>query len=236
MRTLALWLVLVAGPVSAGTCPVPKGGSEKLARLDSDVRAGRLQEWLWHDSHTAHLWNVVWIGANAALTVIQGVGAPFFTMPDRADWVVGAISTAVNALGYAVFAIDVPAPTAANYDHSCDALADLEAKAQVGHDSEAFGISLWSHLLCVGLSVVPGLVLGLAYDRWVSGALLTAGGILLGELAIITTPTGLMHHYDGYLAGDPVDLSPDLIQAVSLAPVIRDGHATGLQLALSGSF
>jgi hypothetical protein len=235
MRSVALCVVLMAGLAAGGTCPAPRGGSEKLAAIDSNVRAGALQGWLWHDSKSAALWNATWIGINAALTVGQGVGAPFFKMPDRADWVVGAISTAVNALGYAIFAIDVPQPIAADYDHSCAALADLESRAQTGADSEAFGISIWSHLLCVGLSIVPGLILGLAYDRWVSGALLTGGGILLGELAILTTPTGLLHHYDAYLRGEPSS-AWEAAFSLQLAPVIRDARATGLQLALTGSF
>jgi len=238
-RVLAICVVLACAPAFARSCPVPLGGSEALGSVDSSTRVAALAGWLPHDRDSARLWNWSWVIINAALTVGQGVAAPFFKMPERADWVTGAIGTAVATVGYWLFALDVPAVgSLPETDPDCEVLAQVEAKAKTGAESEDFNTSIWSHLITVVLSIVPGLVLGLAYKRWPQGVVLTLGGVALGELAIATTPTGLSELWSAYLRGEPPSnwVPGWKVSSLGLAPVMRDQRAAGVQLTLSGAF
>ncbi len=236
-KALVLCVGLLSAQALAEGCPVPPGGSPQLGAEAPAQRFGYVQSWLKRDAHRARIWNFTWIGVNAALAVGQGVAAPFFKMPDRVDWVVGAISAGVSALSYVFFAIDVPDPLPADAAPDCSQLLEAERRMKVGRDSEAFGVSLWSHVLAVGLAVVPALVLGLGYKRWESAGLLFLGGVVVDEAAVLTTPTGLRDAYDAYLKGEP-SRRPVALRETSfgLAPLLRDGRADGWVFAVSGAF
>jgi hypothetical protein len=98
----------------------------------------------------------------------------------------------------------------------CAVVAEAEKMLAASVADEAFNRGFLAH---AGNVLVNGgglLIIGIGYDRWLTGALGTAVGIAVGELQIFTRPTASLRGSAGYHA------------RWTVAPVV--GTATGLQL------
>jgi hypothetical protein len=236
----ALCLTLAA---ASGADPVPHPESfPPLSALAPDVRLHFIDGHLRSEAHRARLWSFGWGGGYGALTVGQAV--PAFLVEDRGlriDLVVGAVS---SLFGVALI-LFVPLEVMADSDllagrlsqlppgaDPAPLLADAERLFAAAAEDEAFGVSLWLHAGNVAFNVLIGLVLGLGFGRWESGAISTGIGIAVGEAMILTQPDRLRGLLARYRSGQ---LDAEGSPAVSwrLAPL---AFPSGGGLALAASF
>lgn len=141
------------------------------------------------------LWRWAWFTGFAVLTLAQAIPVPFFDDAGaRADFIVGAASTAIGALSL----LFLPPTIAQNADEFAaladddSALPQAEKLLADGAESEAFGVSWLMHVGNFALNVVASGLLGIIWHRWQSAALNFALGMVVGEAMIMTQPVGLV--------------------------------------------
>ncbi|MHB8877432.1 MAG: hypothetical protein ACYC8T_27385, partial [Myxococcaceae bacterium] len=112
----------------------------------------------------------------------------------------------------------------------CPTLASAERLFLRDAEGEAFGVSWLLHGANVVFNVAVGLVLGLGWGHWESGAINAAAGIAIGEVMILTQPTGVVSDLERYRGGE---LRPPAQMAwrVGAGPLGRGGF--GLRLGAS---
>jgi hypothetical protein len=89
---------------------------------------------------------------------------------------------------------------AAEVAERCAVVAEAEKMLEESADDEAFNRGFLAH---AGNVLVNGgglLIIGLGYDRWVTGAIGTVVGISIGELQIFTRPTASLRGASEYRA------------------------------------
>lgn len=157
-------------------------------------------------SGKANLWWNGWYFGWTALTAGQFVIALATSDKGmRKDMAVGAAasSLAVIPLGILRF----PAKTAARDLARVpgNSSADRRRKLQIAErllksaaDDEKLRRSWVNHATSIGVSIGVGVLLGVGYDRPLSGFLNALGGIALSELQIWTTPTAAMTDFAEY--------------------------------------
>jgi len=59
-------------------------------------------------------------------------------------------------------------------------------------DDQAFATGWFAHTFIIGGNIALGLLLGAGLHDWLGGAKQTIGGSLIGELQILTLPTGVL--------------------------------------------
>jgi hypothetical protein len=113
----------------------------------------------------------------------------------------------------------------------CRLLAIAEAMLIRDAASERFGRGWFTQTGNALLGVAAVLILGLGYDRWVSGVLNGVASVGVGELMILTQPIGLVRDLRSYRAGDLSAPRPRRRQRASwsLTPNVAV-HSYGLQL------
>jgi hypothetical protein len=195
--------------------------------IEADARIAFVQERLDSDDRDARRWMWEWGIAYGALTLGQAGLA--LTRDDEGERVELYVGAAKSALGLVpVLGLQVPALRDAarlrarvGEPDRC-AVADDAAKfLAASADDEAFNRGFLAH---AGNVLVNGgglLIIGLGYDRWVTGTIGTAVGIAIGELQIFTRPTASLRGQGNYAV------------RWSVAPVVS-AEVTGM--ALVGSF
>jgi hypothetical protein len=174
----------------AATCD---GAGERLdqarGRLSADARDGRVWAWGWG----------IGFGALAV-----GQGALGLTRDDagqRAELYVGAGKTVLGLVP--VLLVPVPAVRdAARLDERlaaagtpwerCALLPEAERMLARSADDEAFARSWLAHAATVAVNAGGLLIVGVGYDRWVTGTVGALVGTAVGELQIFTRPTGAL--------------------------------------------
>jgi hypothetical protein len=227
-RHLALLLVLVVGvPARAAVC------TPELAATARE-RAHAIQAALQTEAHRARVWTWGWGIGYGALTAGQGV--PAFVVHDhglRADLAVGAVTSGIGLASVVLMPPEVLADAQllsarlqadGEGGNACDELALAERLLASAADDQRFGSGPVMHLLNAGLNVAAGLVLGLGFGRWSSGAVTAASGLLVGEVQILTLPTALIDSPLGAAASPPAEHA-------MLVPWAGSGRA-GLTFAL----
>lgn len=222
-------------------CPTIAGGDAALEHLDVDARLEFIRGRLRHDAWRARQWSWGFGGSYAILTAASLAIAP--NMKDvagRPDIYVGAGSAGVG-LGLIVLApLTVMRDSDALEHHIGHARPDVDrcrllaiAEAMLIRDaaSERFGRGWFTQTGNAALGVAAVLILGLGYDRWVSGVINGVASIGVGELMILTQPIGLVRDLRNYRAGDLSAPKPRRRQRTSwsLTPNVAV-HSYGLQL------
>lgn len=199
LRLLPLLCVLLPGLVQAQLrCPVPEGASAVVGEWEPSQRLAFIQSHLHEDARRARIWTGAWSASYSVLTVGQLAMAPLFSPADQADFYVGAVSSAggVATLLAVPLTVMEDSPTldalAARQSGpvDCALLAEAERLLVRSARSEEEGRDWLMQGANVVYNVLTGLVLGLFFDRWPSAALTAATGWLLGEVMILTQPTG----------------------------------------------
>lgn len=201
MKILLLAVLLASSVVHAErNCSTPSENHQRLAFIQS-----RLSD----DARQARLWTGAWGAGYGLLTLGQLAAIPLAPEAD-VDLYVGALSSAgalavvlvqpleVMAHSLTLDALALAHPT----DVDCEVLTTAERLLVESARSEALGRSPWMHGANVVYSLLSLGVLGLVFDRWVSGLINAAIGILLGEWMILSQPTGAEDTLRRYLAGE----------------------------------
>lgn len=217
----ALWQLCAATSVvcalfpraASADCPNVIGASADVDALDPSARAAFVRRSLDDDAQNAVLWTAGWAGIGAATTAFNGIWAATGTYDQRIDRL-GAASGGVMLLATTLLtplsvthdastigtAVDASQPGRAGYD-PC-ALAGYSERVLVhAADDEASRKSFVGHALPIGGAVAGGLVLGLGYGHWTSGALNAGIGVILSEVKMLTQPTGAERALERYRSG-----------------------------------
>jgi hypothetical protein len=212
-------------------------GSGRMARADEsdcqdvDARLSFVRERLAADDHDSRRWMWSWGIAYGALTLGQAGLA--LTRDDEGEQVELYVGAAKSLLGLVpVLGVQNPAlrdsgrlearvaqvsTGGASAAERCAVVAEAEKLLDAAAADEAFNRGFLAH---AGNVLVNGgglLVIGIGYDRWLTGALGAAVGIAVGELQIFTRPTASLRGRDGYHA------------RWTVAPMVT-GAAAGLQV------
>jgi hypothetical protein len=198
---------------------------------DVDARLSFVRERLAADDHDSRRWMWAWGIAYSGLALGQaGLALTRDDEGEQVELYVGAAKSLLGlvpvlglqnpALGNAsrlearVAAVSTGGASAAE---RCAVVTEAEQMLDASADDEAFNRGFLAH---TGNVLVNGgglLIIGIGYDRWLTGAIGTAVGIAVGELQIFTRPTASLRGRAGYHA------------KWTVAPMVT-GAATGLQL------
>lgn len=215
MRATALLVLLSLSlsAVSRADCPRPEGVKAGSVATRGDAeRLKFLSSRFTDESAAATRWTGGWGGAYGLFTIVQLAIAPLFPEEERPDWYWGAFSTAVGVAFSIIDPLEVLyggpefARRAATVtpDATCALIADGERMLREGAAHEATGRKWYVHLANVLFNAGIGVVLGLAHNRWVSGAINAAVGLAIGEATIFTSPNGLGDALVTYESGAPI--------------------------------
>lgn len=225
----------VASGAHAETCPVPAGADPKLGELEARDRMHFLQAQLGAQARYAQLWQTTWFVARTTILVSE-VGLAFIagTEADRIDARITSVFAALPPIGTILFGLRVAhdGPRFLRLDHldtdasRCAYVARGEQFLARDAQNEDESRNWLQHALQIGGSLALFAILGFGYGHWQNAILNGAAGIALGELQILSQPTGLVGAWARYRAGD---LGSTARPSVTLAPRLAPS-AVGLDL------
>ncbi|BDG02214.1 hypothetical protein AMOR_12100 [Anaeromyxobacter oryzae] len=199
----AVALLLFPAAVRAG-CAGDAAGS-RLAAIPAPTRVAFLRQRLEAARGPAETWTATWGFVDGALAIGQLAALPFASTRDgRIVLAAGAASAALGDAQMILLPITPPPAPPAGGD-VCAELALLEAALERGARNQAVGTGLAAHASNLFLNAALGVLAALAGSQWRTGALTAGVGFALGEVQILTQPTGLVGELARYRAGD---LSP----------------------------
>jgi hypothetical protein len=191
-------LLLALSATAEAQCPAMDGASSELAERTPSERVAFLLERTRSVEEAGRIWSATFAMGYLGLAAAQiAVLTASTDQGRRADMAIGAVSSLLGVASIVVLPmqviVDRPemeelAPRAAAGD--CDALARAERIFASDAGSEDFGTSWLMHVGSMLFNIGIGLVQGLGYGRWESGAISAAIGIAVGELQLLTKPTG----------------------------------------------
>lgn len=232
--------LLVAAPAAAQTCPIPDGADPKLAAIDARDRMHFLQRELGAQARYATQWQTTWFLARSAVVASEfGLAIVSADAGDRTDSVIIGLFALAPPVGTLLFGLRVArdGPRFLHLDHLD---TDASRCAYVARGEQFFARDAknedenrgWvQHALHIAGSTALFFILGLGYDHWRNAVLNLVAGIGLGELQILTQPTGLVSSWERYRAGE---LGADRSKiTLRLAPKLS---ATSAGLSLEATF
>jgi hypothetical protein len=232
-RALLLALLLigfVSTPVRA--CPVPAGGSAALEAVDPAARLAFLRTSLNHEARRAATWSTLWVGANAVLIAGTGGLIPFYPKENRVDLIVGIGATTIAALPLVLLppSIEIDGPAFDKHVARGHDLCLLIAEGEhlVAKDArEAAGVYTWfPQVANVVYNLGVGLILGLAFHRWVPAIGAFFSGVTIGELVMLTEPKELSWDFERYMDARLHEQAPGLAWEFLPAPNGLSFHVT----------
>jgi hypothetical protein len=220
---LALAVGLALAPRPARAAPPDPDDVEVRRRLTF------IEDRLDRGTAAAERWWYGWYTGWTALTVGEAIGAVATTNPLlRKDAAVGAVGASLGVLPFGIFPFParyaarqlgtLPEATPAERRRK---LARAERLLRASASAEVQGRSWITHVLTAGASAAVGLVLGLAYQRPVTGVISGVAGIGIGEAQIWTQPTaaiGDLRAYEQLSLGSAPPANPGAV-SWGLAPV-----------------
>jgi hypothetical protein len=216
VAALAALTTLVAPAARAAPCaPAAAVGAAtpQLGALDPELRLRWIDAELARSARHARQWTWTWGLLLGAGTIANLAPLPFVAKDERIDWYTGAATTAIGIVPLLIAPLDVIAdsrdlrarlavPGAAD---TCTRLADAEALLVRDAQNQADGRRWWLHVGNVVLNAGVGLFLIVGFHHWGAGIWNAASGAVIGELIILTQPTGaidsLRRYRDGALDG-----------------------------------
>jgi hypothetical protein len=177
--------------------------------VDADLRASFMLERARSVDQAATIWSATWAVGYLGLTAAQlGVLASTQDPGTRADMAIGALGSMIGVASIFLLPVRVMgqrprlealAPLAMAGD--CAALEEMERIFDHAADGEEFGSSWLMHVGSMLFNIGMGVVQGLAFGRWQSGMISAAIGIAVGEVQILTKPSGLIDARARYRIG-----------------------------------
>ena len=232
---LAALLACVAGPAGARAGEPPRCAEGEARRRLAELRAAMDDE-----AERAVTWSSAWVATGASLAFGNFTRAALTRdEDDRVDPLVSGVASLFIPLAILARPLRVIADREALRDEAerdadgdaCAALARVEARVARSAEDEADKAGPLAHGVNVGGNVAIGLLLALVFHHGWAGLLNGAGGIALGELQIVTQPTGLValvRAQEGGAAGGAAQPA----WRWSIAPVLT-GATRGLFLHVS---
>jgi len=219
----------------AAACPVdPSVGraAPGLAAYDEDTRIRFIATRLAGGARKARAWAIGWGVAYGVASITLFAVTPAVSSGVRTDMYVGGTSAAFGALTRAIMIPRVIRESRrlqrrlASGRTDCATVHAAEAALVRSAKSDRRGRGLVVRLGAIVYNVGVGLVLGLAFDRPVSGARQAAVGATVGQIMIVTQPFDAAKALDRYRDGRLVGTS-------SVGPLVLPG---GGGFALRGAF
>ena len=173
---------MIALSLVAALCPVA------AAEGDCTAASERIDATLRDEAHRVRVWRVAWgVGATVVAGVQGGIALASDDHDTKVDMTVGAIST----LGIFLGVLLPPDIETSPHTEACPArLVESEKRLAKAADNERSARSPLFHVANGLFNIGVGLVLGLGYGHWTSGAVNAAVGFAVGEAQILTTPNG----------------------------------------------
>ncbi len=203
----AVSLGALEGHAAAQSCPVPVGADPGLAGIDARDRMHFLQRELGAQARYAALWQTTWFLARTAILaeeVTLAVLSP--DADDRLDARITSVFAALPPIGTILFGLRVAhdGPRFLALDHldtdasRCALVARGEqflARDAANEDEQRGWLQ---HVLHIGGSTALFLILGVGFGHWTNAIFNGLAGIALGELQILSQPTGLVGAWEHY--------------------------------------
>lgn len=157
----------------------------------AEPRAGTAED-LHAEARSARTWRYTWVGVNGGLMVGAFAMLPLVERENRPDWIISGIGSGVTLLATWLWPLNVEGA-----DEELSALPAAERSRRLPrllHDSaedEQARVTWPWHAANVGLSLGTGAIIAFGYQHYASGAITAVAGTALGEVQILTQPTGL---------------------------------------------
>jgi hypothetical protein len=252
LRALGL-LVVLGAAAEARAQPAPEAlgpaAPEALGPAAAEARVGPaaadcaarvrfIDDSLRRAARPARVWSWTWgLGYFVVGGAQLGI-APFLEDEGRqADFYVGGGRTLLAALPFVLLPLATMkqqrtlSARVAALPPDADLCAELPAAERAlerSAASEQRGKSLLKHTIVAVLNLGAGLILGLGYDRWATGAFTAGSGILVGEIMIWTQPTRSVHALRKYRAGHYTAAAPSVSWGIAPTLLPEGGAGVGL--------
>jgi hypothetical protein len=247
LSNIFLWAVacmLCVSGTSFANCAAPSETTPAGIANQSDAnRLKFLTHVINEESKAANTWTFAWGGSYALLTMVQLSIMPLFPENEKPDWYWGAVSSGVGVAFSIIDPLEVlnagpifaaRASKQMGEIETCQLIAEGERLLKDGSDHEFLGTRWFIHVANVAFNMGLGLVLGLGYQRWISGIINAAIGTAIGEATIFTEPTALISGWNQYISqGTTVHTTLEF----KLVPtLIQNGTSASLGLAIGTRF
>lgn len=193
-------MLLASSAPAFADCPSVLHPDRRVSEEEAGARVERITAALAEDAADAELWTGAWLLAYTAITAGQlGALVALDDPGERTDLYVGIAGSFGALAGIPLFPLAVleDGRLLAAYDADlCRGLAVAERTLERDAENEATGVAWFVHVANVAVNVALGLLLGLGYDRWLSGAISAASGTAIGEIMLFTQPTGAIDALD----------------------------------------
>jgi hypothetical protein len=174
---------LAAHRVSADTTPEDRALSAQLT------------ESITHEASRAFVWRATWTAINAALA-LASTGALYDpSASGRPTLIISAIASGVSGALTWGFPLEVEADARRAvqlarlpWNERRERLQELYTHAA---QDESDRVQWPWHLINLGLSLVPAVIIWAGYQRFEDGLIMWLGGLTIGELTLLTQPTRL---------------------------------------------
>jgi len=167
------------------------GGLFVSASAPAEPRACTAQD-LHAEAKSARTWRYAWVGINGGLMAGAFAMVPLVERENRPDWIISGIGSGVTLLTTWLWPLNVEG---ADEELSGSLAAERSRRLpQLLRDSaedEHARVTWPWHAANVGLSVGTGAIIAFGYKHYASGAITAVAGTALGEMQILTQPTGL---------------------------------------------
>jgi hypothetical protein len=220
-----------------------------MADVDVDTRLQLVRETMADQAQRARTWNWTWGATGLAISASSFTIAALRDTPDdRVDPITAGVASLVIPATILLrpFAVirnqaALDSLVARGDPDRCVTLARAEELFAESAEDEAFRSGVIPHALVIGANTGLALFLGLGFGHWRGALLAGGGGLLLGEIRILTQPTGavgaLKRYRDGEIA--PTPRARDI--TLRVAPMVEPGNAAlgvpGVRgVALGGTF
>jgi hypothetical protein len=204
-RTIALTLLLATLTASSGA------QAQEFARCDDRLHSVQLA--LDGDVRWARFWYWAWMAAGTGLLGGQAALAAVTHGNTQKEYIAGAATSvfipAVLLVHPPTVLVDAPALDARIQQTSvggrvgdpCIAVSRAQELLRQDAADEALRTAWYAHTFVIAGNFAVGLFLGLAFHDWFGAAKQAFGGSAVGELQILTTPTGALRAQGLGLAG-----------------------------------
>lgn len=201
MRRAVACALVVATLAAPGRVCAQETGSE-IARCDAAART--IQRTLDDDARRTRVWYWAWMGTGLALLGGQAALAAVTHDDMQKEFIAGALtSTFIPGM------LLLHPPYVLSDSRRLDARLEStsvggrlgdpcvvlpRAQELLGHsaDDQWLATSWFAHVFVIGGNIAVGLILGLGFGDWAGAVKQAVGGSVVGEIQILTLPTGAL--------------------------------------------
>jgi hypothetical protein len=229
------------GAAHAVECAPIAGGTPELGRIDANVRLRFIRDRLRVEARKTRIWAFTWPALYSSVIVYNLAQLNPSDRDNLIDNGTGAAASLVGVLSIALvppkiigdqFWLERRLKHAPPGTDVCALLAEAEGLLLRDVKSAAFGKSALVHAGNFAFNMAVGLMLGVAFGHWTQAAIQGLGGIVVGEVMIISQPAGIVRDLQRYRAAN-LGLPPNWRPVMwTLVPQLAPNYA-GLGVAAS---